>query len=267
MIEEIESWAFRIVMAGNIKGFLDRHATAQGLLEEARIRNLNPVQCCAYTDGTKLNIEMALVANGTGLLPSARGMIGPVARRVNEVLELFDFGQYPESGVVDYILGAEPGGGVFVVGHCDDPLQQRYLKYYKLGAGPYYLFYRPYHLCHLETTRAIALAALYSRPVLQPTHPLTADVYAFAKRDIFPGEVAPHGIGGDHAYGLIDRCAEAGQQGLLPIALLEVGAGKVPRFRRGVERDQPIRFEDVELPDSPLLELYSRAAQSMPPKR
>ena len=262
MIEEIESWAFRIVMAGNIKGYLDRHATAQGLLEEARIRNLNPVQCCAYTDGTKLNIEMALVANGTGLLPSARGMIGPAARRVEEVLELFDFDQYPQTGVVDYILGAEPGGGVFVVGHCDDPLQQQYLKYYKLGAGPYYLFYRPYHLCHLETTRAIALAALYSRPVLQPTHAFTADVYAFAKREILPGEVAAHGIGGDHAYGLVDRCTVADQENMLPIALLEAHLGKVPRFRRAIPRDQPIRFEDVELPASPLFELYTKTWQS-----
>lgn len=256
MMEEIQLWGFRLVMAGNIKGFLDRRATAESLLEEARIRNLNPIQCCAYTDGTKLNVEMALVANATGMVPYVRGMEGPRARRVEEVFRLFDFDKYGDAGVVDYILGAEPGGGVFVVGHCDDPLQQSYLKYYKLGEGPYYLFYRPYHLCHLETTRAIALAALYDRAVLRHRHPRTADVYAFAKRDLAAGDLVEHGIGGAEAYGLIERCATADPAGWLPIALLESEGAARPRLRREVGRDQPLLFEDVELPQTQFLRHY-----------
>jgi predicted homoserine dehydrogenase-like protein len=258
MIEEISLWAFRIVMAGNIKGFLDRHATAAGLLDEARIRNLNPVQCCAYTDGTKLNVEMALVANATGLVPAHVGMAGPRAGQVAEVFELFDFDAYGQQGVVDYILGAEPGGGVFVVGHCDDPLQQAYLKYYKMGQGPYYLFYRPYHLCHLETTRAIALAALYGRAVLAHRHPRTADVYAFAKDDLSAGVVLPEGIGGDHAYGQIARCGPADASGWVPIAILESDGGAQARMRRDVRRDLPIRIDDIELPDTELVRLVKR---------
>ncbi len=269
MIDEIEMWAFRVVMAGNIKGFLDRYATAESIAEEARIRNLNPVQCCAYTDGTKLNVEMALVANAAGLVPWVPGMEGPRAARVEDVFQRFDFDKYGTTGVVDYILGAEPGGGVFVVGHCDDPLQRQYLRYYKLGDGPYYLFYRPYHLCHLETTRAIALAALYRKPVMRPIHGRVADVYAYAKRDVAAGEAVEHAIGGDHAYGLIQRCDVADAAGMLPIALLEAEGDRWARFARSVARDAPIRYDDVVLPDTFLCRQFRRQAEVLagPPVR
>ncbi|MEO8082922.1 MAG: homoserine dehydrogenase [Ardenticatenales bacterium] len=262
MIEEIELWAFEIVMAGNIKGFLDRRATAAGLIEEARVRNLNPIQCCAYTDGTKLNIEMALVANAAGLHASTLGMYGPRTARVEDVHRVFDFdalyGDGGGGGVVDYILGAEPGGGVFVVGRCMDPLQRGYLQYYKLGDGPYYLFYRPYHLCHLETTRAIALAALYGRAVLQHGLPRRTDVYAFAKRDLAAGEAIPHGIGGDQAYGLIADAPAAEAARWLPIVLLDTESDALPRLVRPVPCDAPLTLDDVAMPDSELMRLMAR---------
>ena len=261
MIEEIELWAFRIVMAGNIKGFLRRDATAESLAHEAAIRNLDPVMCCAYTDGSKLNVEMALVANATGLVPFVPGMEGPPAADVREVLGLFDWSRYDDlpggaTGVVDYILGAEPGGGVYVVGFCDDPDQMPLLKYYKLGDGPYYLFYRPYHLCHLETTRAIVRAALYGEAVLAPKRGRVADVYAYAKRDLAPGDVVHHSIGDDTGYGLVDRCAVADPLGRVPILLLEGHDGAYPRLKRAVPMDQPLTWDDLELPDSPLLGLW-----------
>lgn len=259
MIEEIELWAFDIVMAGNIKGFLDRRATAAGLLEEARVRNLNPIQCCAYTDGTKLNIEMALVANAAGLRASTLGMLGPRAARVEDVFRAFDFDALGAGGgVVDYILGAEPGGGVFVVGRCEDPVQREYLRYYKLGEGPYYLFYRPYHLCHLETTRAIALAALYGRAVLQHGLPRRTDVYAFAKRDLAAGEPVPHGIGGDQAYGLIADAPAAEAARWLPIVLLDTESAAVARIVRPVACDAPLTLDDVAVPDSELVRLMAK---------
>jgi predicted homoserine dehydrogenase-like protein len=270
MIDEIRLWGFRIVMAGNIKGFLDRYATAEGLREEAAKRNLNPIQCCAYTDGTKLNVEMALVANGTGLVPFVPGMEGPRAADVREVFEHFDFDRYGDlpggaEGVVDYLLGAEPGGGVYVIGHCDDPLQQQYLWYYKLGDGPYYLFYRPYHLCHLETTRAIARAVLDHQAVLRPTMGRVADVYAHAKRDLKAGTMIEHGIGSDEFYGLVERCDEADPAGRLPIALLDAEPGMPARLLRDLARDEPLGFADLTLADSRLLARYREQAALMQP--
>ena len=257
MIDETRLWSFRVVMAGNIKGFLNRYATAVSLAHEARIRSLDPVQCCAYTDGTKLNIEMGLIANGAGLAPWTPGMEGPRAARVEDVFGLFDFLKYGEAGVVDYILGAEPGGGVFVVGHCDDPLQASYLRYYKMGVGPFYLFYRPYHLCHLETPWAIARAVLDRRPLLWPRHGRATDVYAYAKRDVRAGETVPHGIGGDAFYGLLEPALPADRNGKVPIALLEGEDGLLPWMKRDVAKDRPLLRDDLELPETFLARTFA----------
>jgi predicted homoserine dehydrogenase-like protein len=265
MIDEIEMWGFRVVMAGNVKGFLNRYATAESLAHEARIRKLNPVQCCAYTDGTKLGVEMALVANATGLVPWVPGMEGPRAEHVREVFHLFDFDKYGNDGVVDYVLGAQPGGGVFVVGKCDDPMQTEYLRYYKMGDGPYYLFYRPYHLCHLETPRAIALAAIFGSSVLEPSYGRVADVFAHAKRDLRAGETIGHGIGGDAFYGVIDRCRDADARGEVPIALLDADGEKRPRLLVPLERDAPLRWGDIELPESDLLSMHRQQAAEPAP--
>jgi predicted homoserine dehydrogenase-like protein len=199
---------------------------------------------------------MALVANATGLVPWVPGMEGPPARDVHDVLRLFDFRKYGDQGVVDYILGAHPGGGVFVVGHCEDPLQRRYLQCYKLGDGPFYLFYRPYHLCHLETPWAIAQAVLDRRAVLRPTFGRVADVYASAKADVAAGATIPHGIGGDQFYGLIRRSAEADREGLVPISLLEGEDGQLPITRRALRCDEPLRYDDLTLPDTTLWRLF-----------
>lgn len=254
MIDDIALWGFRIVQAGNIKGFLDRYATAEGLVEEAAKRYLNPIQCCAYTDGTKLNIEMALLANGTGLVAPKPGMTGPACADVREVLTLFDFRAYGARGHVDYILGAEPGGGVYVVGHCDDALQKRYLDYYKMGGGPYYLFYRPYHLCHLETPRVIAEAVLNKRALLEPKSGLATDVIAYAKRTIKPGTTIDHGIGGDCFYGLIENREQAVPGGHVPIVLLEPEDRGRAVITREINRDEPLHWDEVDLPESYLVE-------------
>ncbi|CAN5384208.1 homoserine dehydrogenase [soil metagenome] len=269
LLDEVEFWGLPIVQAGNIKGFLNRHATADDLLHEAAIRHLNPIQCCAYTDGTKLGIEMALLANARNLPPFVRGMEGPACQDVRQVLDphpLFPFDDYAPTGHVDYILGAEPGPGVYVVARCDEPLQQRYLEYYKLGTGPYYLFYRPYHLCHLETTRAIALAALRREPVLTPAAGRVADVFAVAKRDLTAGESFRHGIGGEKCYGLIDLAQAGDASDQVPICELEADDAQGGRATlvHPVPKDSPITRADVRFPDTPLHRLLHRQSQIAP---
>lgn len=258
MIEEIEMWGFNITQAGNIKGFLDRYATAETKREIAKKLNLNLIQCIAYTDGTKLNIEMALIANGANLIPFKPGMEGPKAQQVGEALKLFNFDAYQHQGRVDYLLGAEPGGGVYVIGHSDDIVQCEYLKYYKVQqCYPYYLFYRPYHLCHLETPRAIALAALWNKGVLTPKYGKKTDVYAYAKQPLRAGTEIAHGIGGDYTYGLIHETFQADAANYLPIGLLESEHHEAKaRIKRGIAKDEMISLSDVELPDTELMRLY-----------
>ncbi len=258
MLDEISLWGFRAVMAGNIKGFLNRHATASLLGEEARIRNLNPIQCCAYTDGTKLNIEMALVASATGMSPFCRGMEGPAAETVTQVFEKFDFTRYDSNGVVDYILGAHPGGGVFAVGFCNDPVQKDYLNYYKLGKGPWYLFYRPYHLCHLETPWAIGQLVLNRQPVLEPVFGQPTHVIALAKKALSKGEHIECGIGSDYFYGVIERKETADALGAIPIALIDPEPAHPWRMKRAVQKDEVVTFDDLDIPESTLYCLFKK---------
>jgi predicted homoserine dehydrogenase-like protein len=263
MMDEIQLWGFSLVMAGNMKGFLDRYATPETIEPEARIRNLNQVQCCGYTDGTKLGIEMALLANATGMTPWVAGMEGPRLETVQQVLGAFDFDKYQGQGVVDYILGAEPGPGVFVVGHCDDSLERGYLKYLKMGQGPYYLFYRPYHLVHLETPFAVASVALLNRPLMEPVFGRIADVYAYAKGDFSAGETIARGLGGAHFYGMIDACERADAQNQVPITWLEEEGDKIPRLIRDIKKDQPLTFDDLELPQTYWLGLLRKQQEML----
>ena len=259
MIDEIQLWGFDPIMAGNIKGFLNRYATAESLAHEAAIRRLNPIQCCAYTDGTKLSIEMALIANATGMQPTTVGMAGPSAEHVRDVFHLFDFSNLPKAGVVDYILGAQPGGGVFVIGKCEDTFQTPYLKYYKLGDGPYYLFYRPYHLCHLETPYAIASAFIDGQEILRARQDSVADVYAFAKRNLNAGEFIDTALGGDLLYGMIDTCRRDDR---VPITMLETHSHEPsPRITSSISRDQPLTWSDIDMPKSSLLRLVEQSRQ------
>ncbi len=256
MIDEIQLWGFEIVQAGNIKGFLDRDATPESIAGEAAKRRLSAIQCCAYTDGTKLSIEMACLANSVGLLPTRPGMTGPRADRVEEAFDLFDFESYGGQGRIDYLLGAEPGGGVYVVGASDAPFQQAYMAYYKMGDGPYYLFYRPYHLCHVETPRAIAEAAIGRRAVMAPAAGRVTDVFAYAKRDLRAGEPVEHAIGGAEFYGLVDDCAVADAAGHVPLALLEAEGGRLPVMRADLARGEPLTADQIDVPASFLVERY-----------
>lgn len=262
MIREADLMGFGVVQAGNIKGFLNRKATPSSMSAEAARRRLSPTQCCAYTDGTKLHVEMAILANCFGYLPPEGGMTGPRAESVTEVLDLFDFDSYVGIPRVEYILGAEPGGGVYLVVTPKSTLpddQRFYLSYYKLGPGPRYLLYRPYHLCHLETPKAI-LAAMAGHAILAPGQSQellggtprkitpTCDVFAYAKRDLRPGEVIAHAIGSEAAYGVLDRRDANG----IPIVLLEEPA----TLRRHVAADEPLTFDDLDVPDVELTRLW-----------
>jgi predicted homoserine dehydrogenase-like protein len=260
MLDEVRLWGFEIVMAGNIKGFLDRGATSRSVAGEARKRKLNPVMCVAYTDGTKLNIEMALVANATGLVPARRGMLGPSADHVHEVFSKFDLDRLRSPGVVDYILGAEPGGGVFAVGYCDVPVQREYMSYYKMGDGPFYLFYRPYHLCHLETMYALGRVALDRKPVFEPLDRPVTEVVAVAKTDLPAGTVISSAIGGDHVYGEI--VAREASADAVPVCLLEQEDGFAGHVVHAVAKGEPILWRDIELPDSGLLRSWRQQEES-----
>jgi len=254
LVSDLQLWGFDLVMAGNIKGFLDRYSNPTRIIPEADKRNLDYKMATAYTDGTKLNIEMALVANALNLRTRTPGMTGPQAGDVREVFRLFDFDSIRAEGdpCVDYILGAEPGGGVYAIGFCEHAYQRSMMEYYKMGSGPFYLFYRPYHLCHVEAMDCIVQAVVDGCSLLEPVYGFRTNVFAYAKRDLNRGEKLD-GIGGYACYGLIDNC-KGGHPGL-PICLAEDVV-----LLGNIARDSPILLNNVESPVSRSdFDLYRRA--------
>lgn len=243
LVDELRLWGFELVMAGNIKGYLDRYVDPTTIAPEADKRSLDHKMCASYTDGTKLGVEMALVANALDLRVDIPGMHGPRVATVDDVFDHFDFDALwrDRRPVVDYILGAAPTGGVFAIGYSQDPFQRFTLGWLppRMGPGPYYLFYRPYHLGHIEAMATVAEAAIDCRAVLQPTCGFRTNVYAYAKRDLRRGEQLD-GIGGYACYGLIENCNDDRGRPGLPICLAD---GVI--LLRDVAKDERVGMDDV----------------------
>jgi predicted homoserine dehydrogenase-like protein len=245
----------RQVLAGNIKGLHDPYRNPTTQEGFARQRGLSPQMATSFADGTKIAFEMAIVANATGLRVARRGMYGPACKCVHDAARLFSTEELLEHGIIDYVVGAEPAPGVFVIGHQDHPVQRAYLDLYKLGEGPFYTFYRPYHLCHFEVPSTIARAVLFGDATVAPLDGPVVDVVAAAKRDLRAGEVLD-GIGFYMTYGLAENADVAAAENLLPMGVAE-GA----RLVRDVPQDQVLSYADVELPAGRLCDRL-RAEQS-----
>lgn len=244
IVDEVEFMGFKIVMAGNIKGFLDRYVNPYSIKEEAEKRDLVPKMCASYTDGSKLCVEMAVMANGIGGYTAAPGMFGPKMSDIHEIFNHFNFHQIwnGKNPIVDYVLGAKPKGGVFVIGYTDHPYQKSTLNWLPpdMGTGPFYLFYRPYHLCHFEFAATVAEAVINKRAVLKPDFGFKTNVYAYAKKDLKKGETLD-GLGGFGCYGLIENCIENKLKAGLPICLAENVL-----LKRDIPKDDKIYIEDIE---------------------
>ena len=144
------------------------------------------------------------MANATGMKVAQRGMFGPTVPSgtpLTEAVKLYPLDTLLEGpGIVVYLVGAELGPGVFVLGMHDHPMQQHYLNLYKLGEGSLYCFYTPYHLCHFEYPNTVARAALFEDVAITPGEGLRVDVVATAKIDIKKVEVLD-GMGYYMTYG------------------------------------------------------------------
>ena len=230
------------LLAGNMKGLHDPYRTPETQKGYAAKFKQKPKMVTSFADGSKISFEMAVVANATGLRAGKRGMHGPRCSHVNEAVNLFPMDQLLDGGLVDYVLGAEPPGGVFVLGFNDDPIEQQYLNYYKMGSGPLYVFYTPYHLCHFEVPLSIARAALFEDAIVKPLGGTVCDVITVAKCDLRAGDVLD-GIGGFTSYGMLDNSDACQRDNLLPMGLNE-GCQLINDIRK----DAPITYQDVELP-------------------
>ncbi|WP_067473782.1 NAD(P)H-dependent oxidoreductase [Nocardia amamiensis] len=243
LVDFARDLSFQVVCAGKGKNNpLDPHATPESLAEEAASKRMNPKMLCSFVDGSKAMIEMASLANTTGLEVSRRGMYGP-ASTVETLADTFrpttEGGILDRPGVVDYCTGPV-APGVFAIVKTDDPIVAEEMTYLKMGDGPYFTLYRPYHLASVEAPLTIAEAVLDGVPSLAPEY-WNAEVVAAAKRDLKVGDTID-GIGGCTVYGVIESAAATEAENLVPLGLLQ-GA----KLIRDVAADAVITADDVEL--------------------
>jgi predicted homoserine dehydrogenase-like protein len=236
-----------VVCAGKGKNNpLDHTATPETLAARAREVGASPKMLCSFVDGTKTMVEMAALANATGLKIDKRGMHGPDIS-VKQLPRVFSSraqgGILDQTGVVDYAIG-DVAPGVFVVFTTTRPVVIEELRYLKMGEGPNWVLYRPYHLTSLETPFSVARAVLNNEPTIQPTHGPVTEVLTIAKRALRAGEKID-GIGGFTVYAGVELAEIAREEGLLPLGLAQ-GA----TLRRDIEPGQVIRYADVDLDDS-----------------
>jgi predicted homoserine dehydrogenase-like protein len=255
----VSGLGLRPVLCGNIKGLHDpyRNPTTQEAF--ARKWGQKPAMVASFADGTKISFEQAVVANGTEMRVAKRGMLGPDFSGGNPDAPLIpieatvsSFAPYLEAGgpgLVDYVVGARPGPGVFVLGTTDDPAQKHYLSLYKLGTGPYYCFYTPYHLCHFEVPTSVARAVLFGDATLAPAGGPQVGVIAVAKKDLIAGELIEE-FGGYQVYGVAENMDVIRRENLLPVGL-SIGC----RLSRTIAKDAILTFEDVVIPPNRVVDL------------
>ena len=238
----VNTIGYHPVLAGNMKGLQDPYRTPETQKEFAAKHGQKTPMVTSFADGTKISMEMATVANATGFRVGTRGMYGPRCSHVTEAAKLFPMDQLLNGGLVDYVLGAEPGPGVFILGYNDDPRKKPYLSYLKMGDGPLYVFYTPYHLCHLEVPLTAARAVLFHDAAIAPIADSVCDVVTVAKQDLKKGALLD-GIGGFTSYGVLDNSEVCRTNHYLPM-----GLSQGCQLTRDVQRDEVISYADVEIP-------------------
>jgi predicted homoserine dehydrogenase-like protein len=259
LLRYLRTTGLRPVAAGNLKGMVDHYRTPETQKGFAEKYGQDARKVTSFADGTKLSMETTVLANATGFQAGRRGMYGPPCEHVNEVAKLLPADQMLATGLVDYALGAAPHTGAFVVVYEENPFKQAQLAYFKMGDGPFYVFYTPFHLPHIQIVSTIGRAVIHGDPTVAPIAGPVCEVIALAKRDLKAGERLD-GVGGFCAYGVIDNSSAARACAALPLSLSEDCV-----LRRDVAKDQVISFADVKLPSRPVVdELWSEQLARWP---
>ena len=236
LIEFVSAMGHRIISAGKGKNNpLNFDATPDTYTEEAVRRHMNPRMLVEFVDGSKTMVEMAAIANATGLIPDCPGMHGPACSRdeLSKVLIPASAGGVlsSDAGRVDYTIGKGVAPGVFVVAEMDHPRIRERMEDLKMGEGPYFTFFRPYHLTSLEVPLTCARAVLYGKADMVPMPVPVAEVCAVAKKDMAVGETLDQI--GEYCYrAWIMTAPEARTAGAIPCGLL-TGAKVTAPIKKG----------------------------------
>jgi predicted homoserine dehydrogenase-like protein len=254
MLRFVRSIGLKPMVAGNLKGLYDRYRTPETQKGFADKVNQKATTMTSFADGTKLSMELTVLANATGFKVGKRGMYGPSLSHVNESGKFY-LDKLLQSGMVDFLCGAAPANGAFVLGYTEDPIKAAYLRYLKMGEGPLYVFYTPFHLPQLEIPLTAARAVLFRDPTVAPLGGPVCDAMAIAKRDLKAGDTLD-GIGGFACYALIENYDVARKLDALPM-----GVSEGCKLKRNVAKDEVVTYADVELPEGRLCDKLRKEQQ------
>jgi predicted homoserine dehydrogenase-like protein len=235
LVNFLRGLGYPIVAAGKGKNNAFRtDATPDAYVEEAKRRNMNPRMLVEFVDGSKTMVEMVALANATGLVPDIPGMHGPSAA-VDQLHAVFcpreEGGLLARKGVVDFTVARGVAPGVFAVAEMRHPRLIERMSDLQLGAGPYYAFFRPYHLTSLEVPLSAAAAVLHGVSHMRPLATPVAEVGARAKRELEPGQKLD--AIGEYCYrGFALSRTDALAQNALPLGLAQ-GATVTRRIAAG----------------------------------
>jgi len=258
LFRQVKAMGFTPLVCGNIKGMLDHYRNPETQKGFAKKAGLSVNMVTSFADGTKISLEQAAIANATGMRVARRGMLAINHEgHVDDLTDRYDIDRLKElGGIVEMVIGAQPGPGVFVFATTDDPVSRRFLAYGKLGKGPLYSFYVPYHLLFFELPFSIARLVDFGDGTLDSLDRFSVEVVTAAKKDLKAGELLD-GMGGFCHYGECENSPVVRSEKLLPVALAE---GK--KLVRDIPKDQPISWADIESAAlSPVEEAYLSICQ------
>lgn len=251
IVDFAEATGFEVLAVGKGKNNpIDYDATPESVKEHAMKSKLKPLRLASFIDGTNTMVEMAAMANATGFIPDVRGGHGPTTdpKGLPKIYSLKeDGGILNKYKIVDYAHGVAPG--VFVVVTTSLPQVHHEMRFLKMGDGPNYVLYRPYHLTSLETPISIARAALYNEATIAPIYDKpVAEVITMAKMDLKKGQRLD-GIGEYTVIGSIDTYETAKRENLLPIGLVNENT----IVKQDIKKGEFITYDMVELDKSTMI--------------
>lgn len=246
--EEAEMMGFTPVVYGNMKGFLNHMPTPEDMRHWSSKQGISIEQTTSFTDGTKIQIEQAFVANAFGATITRQGLEGPTATDLNTTaVELAEKARALGSAISDYVLAPGKPAGVFVVCTHQDS-EAPALNYLKLGNGPYYVLMKNYHLCQYEILKTVRRVIGGGGVLLNNSERPTVSVVAIAKTDLPVGTRIQRAIGGFQVRGEAARIRDV--PGHAPIGMIQNAV-----VTRPIQAGQVIAFDDLDLPETLALDI------------
>lgn len=261
LVEYAEDLGLKVICAGKGKNNVNIiHSVPADNETEAARKKMNPRMLTEFTDGTKTQLEMAALSNATNLPVEVPGMHGQeimLADLDKKLIPQADGGilSFEKGAVVEYVTG-DVAPGIFAIVKSESEVVTHELDYLKLGKGPYYLLYRPWHIASIEAHLSIGEAVLNRQADFQSRYVCT-EVVGRAKTNLEPGTVL-EGMGGNHFYGWAFPAEEAKSLGGVPIGLLQHSKLKVAKAP-----DEVITYDDLELDETRPLVAMRRLQDSL----